>query len=86
MKEALDKNIYTRGAGGNFPRNVALSPLSGVDKEEAFDPTPYAVATGEYFMESFHLLLSYIYSYLALPSLNHILHLLINHDIELIDE
>lgn len=51
MKEALDKNIYTRGAGGNFPRNVALSPLSGVDKEEAFDPTPYAVATGEYFME-----------------------------------
>lgn len=51
MKEALDKDIYTRGAGGNFPRNVALSPLSGVDKEEAFDVTPYAVATGEYFME-----------------------------------
>lgn len=51
MKEALDKDIYTRGAGGNFPRNVALSPLSGVDKEEAFDPTPYAVATGKYFME-----------------------------------
>lgn len=51
MKEALENDIYTRGAGGNFPRNVALSPLSGVDKEEAFDPTPYALATGEYFME-----------------------------------
>lgn len=51
MKEALDNDIYTRGAGGNFPRNVALSPLSGVDKEEAFDPTPYALATGNYFME-----------------------------------
>lgn len=51
MKEALENNIYTRGAGGNFPRNVALSPLSGVDKDEAFDPTPYALATGDYFME-----------------------------------
>ena len=51
MKEALEKGIYTRGAGGNFPRNVALSPLSGVDKGEAFDPTPYALATGNYFME-----------------------------------
>ena len=51
MKDALDNDIYTRGAGGNFPRNVALSPLSGVDKEEAFDTTPYAVATGEYFMK-----------------------------------
>ena len=46
MKDALDNDIYTRGAGGNFPRNVALSPLSGVDKDEAFDTTPYAVATG----------------------------------------
>ena len=51
MKEALENDIYTRGAGGNFPRNVALSPLSGVDKDEAFDPAPYALATGEYFME-----------------------------------
>lgn len=51
MKDALNEDIYTRGAGGNFPRNVALSPLAGVDKDEPFDPTPYAVATGEYFME-----------------------------------
>ena len=51
MKDALDYGIYTRGAGGNYPRNVALSPLSGVDKNEAFDPTCYALATGNYFME-----------------------------------
>ena len=51
MEEALNAGIYTRGAGGNFPRNVALSPLSGVDKDEPFDPTPYALATGNYFME-----------------------------------
>lgn len=51
MKEALDNDIYTRGAGGNFPRNVALSPLSGVDENEPFDPTPYALATGNYFMD-----------------------------------
>lgn len=51
MKDALKEDIYTRGAGGNFPRNVALSPLSGVDKDEPFDPTPYALAAGDYFMK-----------------------------------
>ena len=51
VKEALDNNIYTRGAGGNYPRNVAMSPLSGVEKDEAFDVTPYAVAVGSYFLE-----------------------------------
>ena len=51
IKEALDLDIYTRGSGGNFPRNVAISPLSGVDKDEAFDVTPYAIATGNYFLE-----------------------------------
>ena len=45
--------ICTRveGAGGNFPRNVAISPLSGVDPNEAFDVTPYALATGDYFLK-----------------------------------
>ena len=51
MKEALENNIYTRGAGGNYPRNVSLSPLSGVDKNEIFDPTQYALAVGNYFLE-----------------------------------
>lgn len=51
MKEALDNDIYTRGSGGNFPRNVAISPLSGVNTDEAFDVTPYALAVGNYFLE-----------------------------------
>ena len=51
MKEALENNIYTRGAGGNYPRNVALSPLSGVAKNEIFDPTVYALSVGNYFLE-----------------------------------
>lgn len=51
MKEALDNDIYTRGSGGNYPRNVAMSPLSGVDEKEAFDVTPYAIASGDYFLE-----------------------------------
>lgn len=58
MKEALEVDIYTRGAGGNFPRNVALSPLAGVNPKEAFDPTPYALEAGNYFLEriyTYHL-------------------------------
>ncbi|MEG0320165.1 MAG: nitrite/sulfite reductase, partial [Niameybacter sp.] len=51
MKEALELDIYTRGSGGNFPRNVAISPLSGVDRDEAFDVTPYALAVGNHFLE-----------------------------------
>lgn len=54
MKEALDHDLYTRGAGGNFPRNVAISPLSGVDPNEAFDVTPYALATGNYFLKEIY--------------------------------
>lgn len=52
MEDAIEHGLYSRGSGGNFPRNVALSPLSGVDKEEAFDVTPYASAAGEYLMEN----------------------------------
>ncbi len=51
MKEALDNDIYTRGAGGDYPRNVAMSPLAGVDPNEAFDVTAYAMAIGNYFLE-----------------------------------
>lgn len=50
MKEGIHKGIYTRGAGGNFPRNVAISPLSGVDLEDIFDVTPYATKVNEHFM------------------------------------
>ncbi|MGL5354092.1 MAG: nitrite/sulfite reductase, partial [Clostridium sp.] len=54
MKEAMEFGIYTRGSGGNFPRNVAISPLSGVDKKEAFDILPYALAVGNHFMEKIY--------------------------------
>lgn len=58
MKEGIQKGIFTRGGGGNYPRNVGLSPLSGVDPEESFDVTPYALATDKYFlnrMTTYHL-------------------------------
>lgn len=51
MKDGIDKDIYTRGSGGNFPRNVALSPLSGVALEEVFDVTPYALSVNNYFLQ-----------------------------------
>lgn len=50
MEEGIHKDIYTRGGGGNFPRNVAISPLSGVDKAEAFDVTEYANEISKHFM------------------------------------
>jgi ferredoxin-nitrite reductase len=51
MKDALNEGIYTRGAGGNYPRNVALSILSGVDQEEPFDVTPYALKVNNHFLK-----------------------------------
>ncbi len=58
MEQSLEHNIFTRGGGGNFPRNVALSPLSGVEEGEAFDVTPYAVFVNKYFVSrinTYHL-------------------------------
>ena len=58
MEEGIRKSIFTRGGGGNFPRNVGLSPLSGVDPDEAFDVTPYSVATDNHFISkitTYHL-------------------------------
>ncbi|MCC0707656.1 nitrite/sulfite reductase [Clostridioides sp. ES-S-0190-01] len=52
MEEGIKNDIFTRGSGGNYPRNVGLSPLSGVDPDEAFDVTPYAVATDKYFIKN----------------------------------
>ncbi len=50
MEEALDHGIVTRGGGGDFPRNVMMSPLSGVEEGEYFDVLPYGEAAGEYLM------------------------------------
>lgn len=50
MDDAIDHKLFTRGGGGNFPRNVALSPLSGVEVLEAFDVTPFALMVGDYLL------------------------------------
>lgn len=59
VKEALLKEgLVTRGGGGNNPRNIACSPLSGVDSKDIFDVTPYALASCDFIMDiidSFHL-------------------------------
>ena len=50
MEKALDVGIVTMGGGGDFPRNVMCSPLSGVEQGEYFDVLPWAEAAGEYLM------------------------------------
>lgn len=54
MRSALDHDIVTRGGGGDYPRNVMCSPLTGVEKDEYFDVLPYAQAAGEYMLERIH--------------------------------
>lgn len=56
--EALDFGIITLGGGGDNPRNTMCSPLSGIEKDEAFDVLPYAEVLGEYLvsrMPSLHM-------------------------------
>ena len=54
MSAALDAGIITLGGGGDFPRNVMCSPLSGVEQGECFDTLPWAEAAGEYLMTFIH--------------------------------
>lgn len=42
--------MVSRGGGGDFPRNVMASPLSGVQKDENFDVLPYAKEMADYLM------------------------------------
>lgn len=51
MEAAWRAGMISRGGGGDFPRNVMASPLSGVALSEYFDVMPYAQAAGEYLME-----------------------------------
>ncbi len=51
MLEAFDTGIITLGGGGDNPRNVLCSPLSGVDKNEYFDVSPYAKAASEFLID-----------------------------------
>lgn len=50
MEGALDHDIIIMGGGGDFPRNIMMSPLSGVEKSESFDVLPYAEAAGKYLL------------------------------------
>ena len=50
MEEGIKKGLYSRGSGGNFPRNVSVSPLSGVEASEAFDVSSYALVVGQHFL------------------------------------
>ena len=50
MEAALDAGIVTMGGGGDYPRNVMCSPLSGTEADEYFDVLPWAEAAGEYLM------------------------------------
>lgn len=48
MTDAIESGFYTLGGGGDFPRNVMVSPLSGVERGENFDVFPYAEKAAEY--------------------------------------
>lgn len=50
MEKAFEVGIITRGGGGDFPRNVMVSPLSGVERGEYFDVLPYAEAVSDYLL------------------------------------
>lgn len=50
MEQAFEVGIITRGGGGDFPRNVMVSPLSGVEEGEAFDVLPYAKQAADYLL------------------------------------
>jgi ferredoxin-nitrite reductase len=51
IEPAWRAGMISRGGGGDFPRNVMASPLSGVQADEYFDVLPYAEAMGEYLMQ-----------------------------------
>lgn len=48
MSDAIESGFYTLGGGGDFPRNVMVSPLTGVEENENFDVSPYAKKAAEY--------------------------------------
>lgn len=51
MLESYDAGIITIGGGGDYPRNVLCSPLSGVEKGEYFDVSPYAKAVSDFLID-----------------------------------
>ncbi|MCP1111180.1 sulfite reductase beta subunit-like hemoprotein [Lachnospiraceae bacterium PF1-21] len=51
MEVAITHDIYIRGGGGNFPRNVLNDALSGFSEDSAFDVAPYAIAADHHYYE-----------------------------------
>ena len=54
IEESFCQGIITRGGGGNYPRNVMCSPLSGVQQCEYFDVLPYAKEAAYYLLGFIH--------------------------------
>jgi len=52
MHGLADVGLTSREACGNTVRNVMCSPLSGVCNDEAFDATPYAIATARFLLRN----------------------------------
>lgn len=50
IQAAADSGIYSKGGGGDNPRNVMCSPLSGVQPGESFNPIPFAEAATAYLL------------------------------------
>ena len=50
IEEAWEHGIITRGGGGDFPRNVMCTPLSGVAQDETFNVLPYAKEAADYLL------------------------------------
>lgn len=50
MDKSLDAKIVWYGGGGDYPRNVMASPLSGTE-DEYFDIMPYADAAAEFLLD-----------------------------------
>ncbi len=48
---AIDADIITFGGGGDYPRNVTATTLSGIIPSSEFDVLPYAEAAGKYLLD-----------------------------------
>ncbi len=44
LRQLQEAGLSTKGGGGNTVRNIIVSEFSGIDKDEVFDTTPYAIA------------------------------------------
>lgn len=50
IEEAWRGDMISRGGGGDFPRNVMATTLSGIIENDTFDVLPYAEAAASYLM------------------------------------